>query len=119
MSKVDEVSRIEANGFYEDFLRLRFGDACGTPPNPPNRTMIGALMICEGRYRARGVGFETFSWDLVDLLPRMHKELPINGLPEDCLVNELLEDAGQTFDFVDLTTKWVIDMTGRRPGALE
>ncbi|MCJ1278709.1 hypothetical protein MMC21_006526 [Puttea exsequens] len=126
VSKVDEDSWIEAKGFYEDFLRPRLEDEQGTPLDPPNMTMIGCLINCDGVDKAPAGGFETFSWDMVDLLPRLHEEFPNEGEAEDCLMGKLLEDARIPFEFVDMIPDRGVDVNevghafwGEEKGELE
>lgn len=110
VSKTDEDSWVYPTGFFQDYLRPLIENK---DTHPINRTMLGMPL----EYCAKGLspagGFETFSWDLVQLLPELrrarHPET-LDSVYEDCQPAKYLEDAGIEYNFVSLEGERAFDV---------
>lgn len=109
VSKTDEDSWIYPTGFFQDYLRplIEHQDT-----HPINRTILGMPLV----YCAKGLspagGFETFSWDLVQLLPELRERhsTTYDDAYEDCQPAKYLEDAGIEYTFVPLEGERAFDI---------
>lgn len=109
VSKTDEDSWVYPTGFFQDYLRplIERKDT-----HSINRTMMGMPLV----YCAKGLspagGFETFSWDLVQLLPELRERHPttLDDVYEDCQPAKYLEHAGIEYNFVSLEGERAFDV---------
>ena len=87
--KLDDDSFINVPAFYSDFLAPLINNAGGSNNL---RTIIARELEKDG-FKYPGGQFYTMTWDLVELLAKLHRQKPISNEHEDVLVGRLLHEA--------------------------
>lgn len=109
VSKTDEDSWVYPTGFFQDYLRPLIDHQ---DTHPINRTILGMpLSYCAKGLSPAG-GFETFSWDLVQLLPELREQhsAKYDDVYEDCQPAKYLELSAIEYTFVSLEGERAFDV---------
>jgi hypothetical protein len=103
VSKLDDDSFLDAYTFYTQYLKPIKSES--------PRTIFGRKTretIYDFRYP--GGQFYTISWDLVEILARLHKEKPPpRNKYEDVLIGKLLSEAKEDWTFTELSNREAFD----------
>lgn len=105
VSKVDDDVFLVASKFFADFIAPRLH------PTPATTTLIARWMKKTRKYPWPQGSFYTLSWDLILFLAESHTRLPIDNMPEDVMIGELLGRGKIKYDFVVLDDKRAFDFT--------
>lgn len=107
VSKIDDDSFIDATTFYTKYL----APLLLTPENATQsqlRTII-ARKLSTNDFKFPGGQFYTMTWDLVELLSKLHRENPIQNEYEDLLVGRLLHEANEPWHLEILPNEVAFD----------
>ncbi|KAK4694827.1 hypothetical protein P7C71_g2818, partial [Lecanoromycetidae sp. Uapishka_2] len=107
VSKTDEDSWIYPNGFFEDYLRPMIERR---DTHPINRIMMGMPLTYCAKDLSPAGGFETFSWDLVQLLPELRERHGYDSEWEDCQPAIYLEKADVEYNFISIEAERAFDI---------
>ncbi|KAF2419040.1 hypothetical protein EJ08DRAFT_576417, partial [Tothia fuscella] len=108
VSKIDEDSFLDPNAYYREYLAPLLDRKT---PASQMRTMIGREMHWpNAEWSWMGGQFYTLTWDLVELLARLHDKDPIDDNGEDELNGRLLFNAKEHWEWVNTPNKVAFDI---------